>query len=484
MKKLLLSVSAALLGVSAFAVTTDGNIYEPVNGIPCKSEWMMSRFVDNKSGVQEYANLPIATSMARTAVMYDGVVYVGDSGDTRPVGETSVNQGSIYKYNAKDGSFIGKLELTCDGERLEGVRPANQVGVDNFGNLWVIPLTQRSDEAPDAKVKVYSVDKETGVCVLQGELDFLNTSARMDYYDLVGDVTRTEAKCLIMAAAAPPITELLIFRWVCDQGSDQWEGGFDGGDAEVVLSVAYPASATAWSYAPTVTIVIGEDEYIYDGKLFYVDGYTTCPTLFKDNGAIEQSFEAAPDLQPQEGTNGITELQFNDPDGVRRNFIAYSIAQYDNENTCQINVCELGEGMQFAGMQKYWTLPADGLGQFSDGGNRVHSIGREYVYDNSGEPVGAYLLDFKSCNGIGVYALGAAAGSVQGSFADDNNATITVTGDVITVSEEASEIAIFNIAGQEVAKVKNATQIAAPETGVYIVKAIVNGAPAVKKIVR
>lgn len=477
MKKLLLPALAALFAVSASAVTTDGNTYDPVNGIQCQSIWMMSRYVDTKNDVKDYANLPIATSMARTAAMYDGVVYVGDSGDTRTEGESVVNLGSIYKYSAKDGSFIGKLELTADGERLSGVRPANQVGVDNFGNLWVIGLTQRSEAAATAKVKVYSVDKESGVCTIQGELDFLTPTTRMDYFDLVGDVTRTEAKCVVMSSAAPPTQELLVFSWVCEQGDTEWTGGFEG-DTELVMAEAYPTEALAWNYAPTVTIVLGEDEAKYDGALFYVDGFNTCPSLYNTTGSMDDSFANAPDLAPQVGTNGVAELQF-----AGKNFIAYSIAQYNDGNKCQMNVCEMGEGMLFTGMQKYWTIPADGLGETSDGGNRVHSISREYVYDNDGNATGAYLMTFKSCNGIGIYGLGSAA-SVEGSFADDNNAKITVNGDVITVSEEASEIAIFNIAGQKVANVKNATEIAAPAAGAYIVKAVVNGTPVVKKIVR
>ena len=474
MKKMLLSISVALLATPAFA-RVDGNYYPPVNEIDCKSEWMLSRFLDLQHEVKEYSNLKIANPMARTACMYNGIVYVGDSGDTETQGEGVVNLGSIYRFSAVDGSEIGKLELTLDGKRLAGVRPANQVGIDNFGNLWVIGMTQRSAEAPDAKVKVYSVDKETGACTLQGLLDFLAPNTRMDYFDIVGDVTRTEAKCIVMAPAATPATDLCVFRWIAEQGSSDWEGGFDG-DTELVMSGAYPTTAIQWSYAPTVTIVLGEDEAKYNGDLFYVDGYTTFPCMYNTTGSMDDSFENAPDLAPASvGTNGVTELQL-----AGKNFIAYSLGQYDGANKCQINICELGAGMMFTGMTKYWTLPANGLGQTSDSGNRVHSICREYFKEN-GEVVGARLLTFKSMNGMGVYIIGR-FDSIEGSLAD-NDATITVNGNVITVSAEASEIAIFNIAGQEVAKVKNATEISAPSAGAYIVKAMVDGAPIVKKIV-
>ncbi|MEG0253310.1 MAG: T9SS type A sorting domain-containing protein, partial [Muribaculaceae bacterium] len=97
----------------------------------------------------------------------------------------------------------------------------------------------------------------------------------------------------------------------------------------------------------------------------------------------------------------------------------------------------------------------------------------------------AYLMTFKCFNGFGVYLIAeegfAPAGVNDATVAD--GATITVNGTVITVSEEASEITIVNLAGQTISTAHNATEIAAPAAGAYIVKAIVAGAPVIKKVV-
>ena len=72
-------------------------------------------------------------------------------------------------------------------------------------------------------------------------------------------------------------------------------------------------------------------------------------------------------------------------------------------------------------------------------------------------------------------------GSVEENFVA--NANITVNGDVIAVSEVAESIEVYNVAGQMVGQVENASEIAAPATGLYIVKAVVEGAPVVKKVI-
>ena len=71
---------------------------------------------------------------------------------------------------------------------------------------------------------------------------------------------------------------------------------------------------------------------------------------------------------------------------------------------CQANICELGPGMSLEGMTKYWQIPADKLGDTSDGGTRIHSFSVEYGEENGSEVV--YLLTFKCYNGMGVYKMG------------------------------------------------------------------------------
>ena len=120
-------------------------------------------------------------------------------------------------------------------------------------------------------------------------------------------------------------------------------------------------------------------------------------------------------LMPKVGTNGIAEFKLGD-----RNFIVYSIAQYDAPNSCQVNICELGEGMSFSGMQRYWTFPADGQGQTSDSGLRIHPITADYTTENGEEA--ALIFEFKCFNGMGVYIVGEGVVPDQG--------TVAIPGDV------------------------------------------------------
>ena len=142
-----------------------------------------------------------------------------------------------------------------------------------------------------------------------------------------------------------------------------------------------------------------------DGTI--VDGFGSLTT---------EEMQADSLLMPKTGCNGIAEFRLGD-----RNFIAYPVAQYDAPNSCQVNICELGEGMAFTGMQRYWTFPADGQGQSSDGGLRIHPITVEYTTEGGKDAV--MLFEYKCFNGMGVYMIG------EGVTPDDP-ISVTVPGDV------------------------------------------------------
>ena len=60
--------------------------------------------------------------------------------------------------------------------------------------------------------------------------------------------------------------------------------------------------------------------------------------------------------------------------------------------------------MAFSGMQRYWTFPADGQGQTSDSGLRIHPITTDYTTEGGKEAV--MVFEFKCMNGMGVYMVG------------------------------------------------------------------------------
>lgn len=475
MKKSLLLLSVALMAVtSAFGAPKDPATYAKYGDLEIKNLWLFDRMTD----ATNYQKAPIANTADRMAVLYNGVVYVASSAADDPEvvsvaadgTKKPLECGTLYKYDSQTGDYLGAIKLTIDGARYTGLLCVNSVGVDNFGHLWVAPY----NDANKTEFNVYSVDTATGAMTLQGTLSKGTGESRIDYIDVIGDITRAEANCSIVA---PGASTAFIFGWTAEKGGE-WEGLF-AGDIAVTPGSFFPASATQWGYAPCAKIIPGMDDTAYSAENFYIDGFQSFPAIYDQTPEIIASFENVPEeLNPKAGTNGVCEFSLNGKD-----FIAYSIAQPNDAGAigAQINICELGEGMDIATMTKCWTIPEASHGQTSDGGTRIHCINREMGTDAQGNEY-VDVLTYKNFNGLGVYRIGTNLSSgVEANLAD--NVAITVNGGVITVSAEASEIALYNVAGQLVAKVNNASEIAAPAAGAYIVKATVAGAPVVKKIV-
>ena len=415
MKKFLLTAALALVAfASAFAVT-DGQTYEPVNGIKIVNSWILDRFhTPTVFPKAEYCN-----TRARTAVMNNGVIYIARSEVKAAVvapGDT-VAQSVIYRLDAKTGAELPALDVTLDGKPYGGSLAVNSIGRDNFGHVWVMPYSEKKAEVP-----VYTLNVETGELTLVTTLSKGDKIARTDYYDVIGDITREKAECNIMAAAALAAT---IYRWHADQGAEEFEGGFEG-DISLEITSFFPETVTLWGYAPVVKMCYDPaSETPYAGELFYIDGFNSVPALYDVTGSLIDSFEAVDKaLYPEAGTNGVAEFTL---DG--RNFMVYSIAQYSGTgHGCQANIVELGEGMSLGGMTKYWQIPADSLGQTSDGGTRVHSFNVDY---NDAQDV-VTLFDFKCYNGMAVYQIGKNVGGGEdpGTMGDFNAEGVVNVSDV------------------------------------------------------
>jgi len=411
MKKFLLLLSLVLVTCSsAFAagqmLTKDPNAYEGKNGINIKNLWLKDRF---HYGPNELEAMEWCNTRARTAVMQDGVVYVARSEAKQVVrpkadgtGNDTIMASVIYRFNALTGEEMSPLDVTLNGEPYGVFLGVNSIGKDNFGHVWVAPYTSEKT----ADVPLYQVDTETGELTLVATLNKGDVIARTDYLDLVGDITLEQAQCNVMTPGSQVPT---VYAWHNEQGGDidTWEGFFSG-DPYMDFTEMYPATQTQWGYGPACRFVLSDDEEMrYSGENFYIDGFTTVPVLYANDGTIidgfgsltEEEMQADTLLVPKVGTNGVAEFKLAD-----RNFITYSIGQYDAPNSCQINICELGEGMSFSGMQRYWTLPADGQGQTSDAGNRIHPIIADYTTEGGKDAV--LVFEFKCYNGMGVYLLG------------------------------------------------------------------------------
>ena len=396
MKKFLLLALLMTTAVFGLWATTDGVNYEPVNGIGIKNMWIQ----DRAHTPEVWSAKPYCNTSARTAVMYDGYIYIARSNANTVIqGTDTLSQSVIYKLDASNGELVKELALTLDGNVYGGATlSSNTVGVDNFGHLYMAPFSSNLAQLQP----VYMVDMETGELTLMGELDKGDALQRCDYIDVMGDITREEAECNIMSVGA---SSEYIYRWHADQGGD-WDGGFDG-DSYLAILDFYPETVTQWGYAPVAKMVLADEED-FSGELFYIDGFSTSPILYDVTGTMVDNFENVdPECWPMDvGANGVCEFTHEG-----RNFIVYVAAQYTGvdeatmvNKACQVYICELGEGMTLAGMQRYWMVP-DELGAVSDGGTRVQSMNVEYGTDEEGNEE-ITLFIFKCYNGMAVYKIG------------------------------------------------------------------------------
>ncbi|MBP5315699.1 MAG: hypothetical protein J6Y87_07540 [Muribaculaceae bacterium] len=468
MKKVLLFAAAALCAASAFAAI-DNVEYENQAGLMCKNKWLKSLNSDEREGVQDWANLPFANSnYARTALVLGDKIYVAESRPTvvEEGGEPKTyNYATLHEFDLVSGDLIKSTTLTNDGSPIISPSPLsfNQIQVDNFGHVWGCGYTANAHNAP---LRPYVIDLESGAVTYQGECivpdEEESTAGRVDYLDVVGDITGVEADGILMTAPSNA-DNIYAYRWRRAQGTDEWVGDCDD-YVSLILEESYPAGQAKWGGATLLTIVDDEDN---TGDQFYIDDFTTCPVLYNTTGGAVDGFQNCTGLAPKVGCNGVAEFSI-----AGRPMIAWVHNQYDVSydadiapaGGCVIKVGELGEGMSYEALQSYWVLPKEGLGMTSDGGNRIHNIGTYAITDPNGKE-GVLLLTFKCRNGMGVYLVaeeGFEDASVDG-VASDNAAVVSES--------------YYNVLGQKVLN---------PAAGQVYVKVanLSNGATVSSKVVR
>ena len=408
--------------------------------------WIISRV---HTGELEFNALPFANNYARRATIYNGEVLIAQTCSPNHLYEindtTTGMQCVLYRYSVETGEFLGELPLTLDGKpygnSAQASLLANNIGVDHFGHLW---LSQYASEAT-REFPVYTIDLETGELISQGVLVKAETAegvcARIDDIDVMGDITREEEQCNIMAAGA---NSDLIYRWHADQGGD-WEKGFDGEEYHIQIkkfpfgwnaeTQSNDQEIASWGFAPLIKMCLGDDESnLYDAELFWIDGFYNAPALYTLTGEMYDSFNEVEDwnLLPEAGTNGLTEFHL---DG--KNFMLYSIRQYLGDgHGCQANIVELDESLALSSMVKYWQIPADSLGHTSDSGIRIHSFEVIPGVDEEGNEY-VTILTYKCQNGFGIYRMGKnvkpkdGPGPETGLLGDLDNSGIVDVEDVI-----------------------------------------------------
>jgi hypothetical protein len=265
--------------------------------------------------------------------------------------------------------------------------------MDDYGHVWICGMYSDVNAKP---AQIYVVeDFETGACKNVGEWKLpdeeTDAAGRIDYWDVVGDITGAEANAVCMGAVGTTAAgeKLCLYRWELAQGATEWvanEDDFAGYVSNTDLAETYPADQVTWGQSSATVKIVAEEGHA--GSMFYVDGFTTCPSLYLTSLTMDQSFASAPDLAPAVGCNGVNEFVLSG-DGTEKPYIAYVEAQYNVSPGCRVNIAQLGEGMSFEGMRLLWSVPEAGLGEVSDGGTRVHNIAIAKQTDEAGKEAAA-----------------------------------------------------------------------------------------------
>lgn len=452
MKKLLLPLGLLAMSVNAFAGVETTN-YEPANGLECKNLFNLSRALN----ASEWNATPAAefNNKTRSMVGYGDNVIIAHS-RTMIVGEDSNDYAHLLIYNRFTGAFVKQVQLTVNGEPLKGLLCANQIGVDDFGNYWLVGLTGDTSKTP---FTIYHIkDVETGETEIAAQLtipgDESDCYGRHDYFDLVGDVTGKQAGTVFLTPVASG-SDTYVVGFHREQGSDQWGPHMSDGEYySATMEATYPADKTTWNGAPMIRIIRDED---HSGTLFYLDAFVTNPTLYSTEGSMLESFASATDLAPKESPNGVAEFHMGDDD-----YLVYTLADYDGENGSQVNVVKLGENAAFEGMSLCWTLPAAGLGTLTDTGSRMFGI-VPYVTTDANGKNGCYLSIYKCNNGLATYLIS------EPGFVSDQNAVNDITAD----EDVNAPVRYFNLQGVEISE---------PAAGSVVIRR--QGSTAEKLIVR
>lgn len=410
MKKILTLFAAVLMACSINAqTTTDGQTYEPTDGLKCVNLWAL----DHKHNKTEYDNLKIGDwSLARTACVHidengNGAVYVADNSNNDPEvvdGEgTMLYSSRLHKFDLATGEYLGILRLLEDDGKTplatEGTGyKAWTIGVDSYNHVYVMSLST----SQTTTIKLRSVDTTTGVTEVVAELE-KEADGRSDFGDVAGDITRENDKCVVCFAHSSGPGAWI---WECAKGEEEWLGGFEGEINYWEFENFCPATAGNFGISPAVKNV--PDEEGNYGKYFLLDGHGTKPALYDNTGELVEgcNFNSVDEsMQPEQSANGVTVFKIND-----KNYLAYASTIWLSESAYQVNVAQIGDDYKFNDMKLMWSLPKDGLSASKDNGGVkntlfIESISHCYAKDKE-DREGVYLLIYEPKVGLASYFIG------------------------------------------------------------------------------
>ncbi len=451
MKKSLLLATALMMGASAFA-ETEGVTYPNKEGytftnlwVNCNAKGEWKSYAENQIPSMDY--VATATGSASEAIVASSKSFgVNDKGETG-----LVDQGQLVIFDINTGAYLRNVALTIDGQPLTGLLCANHIGTDDYNNVYLFGYkasTWNDTKNEPNPLNIYLVDTNTGALTLIAapalDEDFRHMNGRVDHIDVVGDITRQQAGCVVMAAPSAPADKRYLYAWACEQGSDEFYGHLAGGSyIGLEISECFPAAEGPWGGGAFVGILRDEE---HSGTLAYIDAMNYLPALYGNEGEMVSSFADVEDpdkeIIPHANPNGAFEFTVGD-----NTFLMYPYEEYDPApNANRARIVKYGTVGDMSTITKMYDFPQIGMGVHKGAGRRTHILQANVVTDDAGKQ-GAYILSYKTGNGLARFLL-AEEGFNGGAGVSD-----------IVVEDENAPVEYFNLQGIRVAN---------PENGVFI----------------
>lgn len=421
-------------------IDKDNSSYAMINDLSVNSIWFRS--VD-----EDYDNITLAESGSLNRSFCVGKDYIYMAGRSENSSGANIY---LRKFSQLTGEIIADLQLSEDGK--VGYYPCNNVMCDDNGNICIANMTIKASQNA---LKVWLVDTETGALTqIVSVVPSIDTSARLDHVSLTGDAASGNFKLY----AAIRNTKYVV-RWT-------YENGIMTQEETCTLQSLYPTSATNLGTAPVV-LPIDDNSMFVIGGATYLTRYA-----FASKATISDSFKNNTTLEPiGKEANGGTFFELNG-----NKYIVYPYSDGSSGNGYAYNVVKTDENMSFSSMELIWTLPKDGLGNVS---SSTFQACADYLPVN--EESGILYL-FVPGNGICAYEI--TDTSISGIANVDIKQNMNITGNIISFGAEAQSLKVYSITGALVVNEKNVTAIQhSLPSGIYIVKAVINGENICRKII-
>ena len=496
MKKTLLFAVAILLGAissSSYAaeVKKDSAVYANRSGYKLESKWMYSAVLNNYNSAPDKLG---AAGVVRGMAAKDGKMYF--------CSRTTVNQ--ILVVDGATGALLAPINLasnvftylgrnkanTADSTYLAYL-PNNDIQKDNAGNILVSNLP--TSNAGRFQVWKINLADGTGTALINTDIithyPLSKTGTRFDAIGVWGDVN---GNAVIMAAnAEATVTE--VYKWTITNGVvDQKPALIELDNSGQYWFGAYTAGTN--SFAPLANLGNAPRVLPLDDTYFYVDGFTTYPTLVDKDGNVIDGFykiynpdgttldatayglltdnitDPANTWVMNQGHNGVKEFQIGSDyflimaasNTVAKPFSSFRMFKFKDASKL------------FKEMTLMWTFPQAGMGAVSN----AYRTGMPEV-EVIGNTANIYL--YTQENGYGAYTMTIATGV---NNINASNVDIILRGRQIVISEQVKTAEIYSVSGVRLATAYNTSEIAAPDQkGIYIVRVTDNfGTKKVQKI--